>query len=67
MSIFFLVNKHFLSRLKTGYLMYANGVTYPVTSVNFDLEEVTRERTPPDRYSFTFEAGTFIIITLSVI
>ncbi|XP_052812980.1 uncharacterized phosphotransferase YvkC-like isoform X2 [Mya arenaria] len=50
----------YITRLKSGYLMYANGVTYPVTAVNFDLEGVTRERNPPEKYSFTFEAADIV-------
>ncbi|XP_052245501.1 putative phosphoenolpyruvate synthase isoform X2 [Dreissena polymorpha] len=47
----------YITHLQAGYLMYSNGVTYPVTSVTLDLDTLTRDHTPPDRYSFTFCAA----------
>ena len=43
--------------LKTGYLMYANGHTFPVTGNSQNLWDVTDTRDPPESYSFSFTAG----------
>lgn len=47
----------YISMLKTGYLAFANGETYPVTGIDFDIETITKENTPPEKYSFTFNAA----------
>ena len=46
--------------LKSGYLVYANGETYPVTATDLDIVTVTKDRMPPDNYSFTFNAGNYV-------
>lgn len=47
----------YITFLKSGYIMYANGDTCPVTDVGIDLVDLTKDRIPPEKYSFTFKAG----------
>jgi hypothetical protein len=48
-------------RLKTGYLAFACGETYPVTDIDLDIEDITKDKIPPEKYSFTFKAGMYCL------
>ncbi|XP_060601185.1 putative phosphoenolpyruvate synthase isoform X3 [Ruditapes philippinarum] len=47
----------YISLLKTGYLAFACGETYPVTDIDLDIEDITKDKIPPEKYSFTFKAA----------